>query len=127
MSEEKKTILSVDDDLDTLNIIRFKLEAHGFNVITAQDGGQAMSLVRKHNPDLIILDVMMPKLNGFTLARLLKRDKRYQDIPQVLLTARSQDVDRALGKEVGVDLYLTKPFDPEKLLNEVRRLLGETA
>jgi len=120
-----KTILACDDDLDTLNIIKIKLEAQqNFKVVTARDGQQALTLIRQHKPDLIILDVMMPKLSGFKVARLVKFDSKSKQIPLILLTARTQEADRSLGTSVGAELYLTKPFDPEQLLKEVLRLLG---
>jgi two-component system alkaline phosphatase synthesis response regulator PhoP/two-component system response regulator VicR len=128
MSEESKTIiLACDDDLDTLNIIKIKLEAQGYKVITARDGQQALSLVRQHKPDLVILDVMMPKLSGFKVARLIKFDSKSKQTPLILLTARTQEADRALGSTVGAELYMTKPFDPENLLKEVQRLLTSKA
>lgn len=121
---EPKTILACDDDLDTLNIIKIKLEAQqNFKVMTARDGQQALTLIRQHKPDLIILDVMMPKLSGFKVARLVKFDSKSKRIPLILLTARTQEADRSLGTSVGAELYLTKPFDPEQLLKEVLRLL----
>jgi len=118
------TILVVDDDLDHLNIVRLKLEAHPFKVITAKDGTEALRLIREHLPSLIILDVMIPKLSGFKVARLLKFDAKVKQIPLILLTARTQEVDRTLGLEVGADAYITKPFDPEFLMKEVKRLLA---
>lgn len=117
-------VLAVDDDLDTLNIVRLKLEAHQFKVMTARDGEQALRMTREHPPDLIILDIMLPKLSGFKVARLIKFDVKSKQIPLILLTARTQEADRALGTEVGADAYITKPFDPEYLLGEVYRLLG---
>ena len=117
-------ILVADDDLDNLNIIKLKLTAHGLDVVTARDGEQALRMARESPPSLIILDVMMPKLSGFKAARLIKFDARLSNIPLILLTARTQDTDRSTGEEVGADLYLTKPFDPEVLLKEVQRLLG---
>lgn len=116
-------VLAADDDLDTLNIIRMKLEAHGLKVVTARDGEEALRLVRQKAPSLIILDVMMPKLSGFKTARLIKFDSVLKGIPLILLTARTQEVDRSLGEQVGADLYVMKPFDPEQLLKDVQRLL----
>ena len=124
MDSNGKVILAVDDDLDTLNIIRVKLEAHQFKVVTARDGQQALGVIRQQSPDLIIMDVMMPKLSGFKVARLIKFDSKSKQIPLILLTARTQEADRALGLQVGADVYMTKPFDPEHLLREVKRLLG---
>ena len=126
MSEEAAPaiVLVADDDLDNLNIIKLKLTAHGLEVVTARDGEQALRMARESPPSLIILDVMMPKLSGFKAARLIKFDAWLSNIPLILLTARTQDTDRSTGEEVGADLYLTKPFDPEVLLKEVKRLLG---
>ena len=124
MTAPSKTILVVDDDLDTLNILLMKFEAHGLKVVTARDGQQALRMAREQSPDLIILDVMMPKLSGFKVARLIKFDAKSRQIPLILLTARTQEADRSLGMEVGADLYVTKPFDPESVLKEVQRLLG---
>lgn len=124
MSADQKTVLAADDDLDTLNIIRMKLEAHQFKVMTAPDGEQALRIFRERRPDLVILDVMMPKLSGFKVARLIKFDAKSKNTPLILLTARTQEADRATGTEVGANVYLTKPFNPEQLLKEVQRLLG---
>ena len=123
---DRKTalILAVDDDLDTLNIIRLKLEAHQLKVVTARDGDEALRMTREQNPDLIILDIMMPKLSGFKVARLIKFDSKTRQTPLIVLTARTQESDRALGFEVGANSYITKPFDPEHLLKEVQQLLG---
>ena len=122
-----KKILVIDDDLDTLNILRIKLEAHQYEVITGRDGQEALSLIREHRPDLIIMDVMMPKLSGFKATRLIKFDAKSKHIPLIILTARTQDADRTLGLEVGADIYVTKPFEPEELLKEVERLLVQGA
>ena len=127
MDTPTKTVLVVDDDLDTLNILTLKFEAHQLKVFTARDGQQALRIARDQSPDLIILDVMMPKLSGFKVARLIKFDTKSRSIPLILLTARTQEADRALGMEVGADLYVTKPFDPDHILKEVQRLLGVTA
>ena len=121
-----KKILLIDDDLDTLNILRIKLEAHDYQVVTGRDGQEALSLIREHKPDLIVLDVMMPKISGFKVARLIKFDAKSKHIPLILLTARTQEADRTLGLEVGADVYVTKPFEPEALLQEVNRLLEQS-
>ncbi|MBI3332489.1 MAG: response regulator [Candidatus Omnitrophica bacterium] len=123
MADSGATVLVVDDDIDHLNIVRMKLESHQFKVITAKDGTEALRLIRESLPDIIVLDVMIPKLSGFKVARLLKFDAKVKQIPLILLTARTQEVDRTLGLEVGADAYITKPFDPEFLLKEIQRLL----
>lgn len=126
MADPRPLVLAADDDLDNLNIIKLKLEAHGLQVVTARDGDQALRMAREQSPALIILDVMMPKISGFKAARLIKFDAKLKAVPLILLTARTQELDRTTGGEVGADLYLTKPFDPEHLLKEVKRLLGPT-
>lgn len=126
MADPRALILVADDDLDNLNIIKLKLEGNGLEVVTARDGDQALRMAREQPPALIILDVMMPKLSGFKTARLIKFDSKLKAVPLILLTARTQETDRSTGGEVGADLYLTKPFDPEHLLKEVKRLLGQT-
>ena len=123
MTPPDRTVLAVDDDLDTLNIITLKLQANGFKVITARDGEQALRVVRERRPDLIVMDVMMPKLSGLQTARLIKFDAKSKTIPLILLTARTQEKDKTMGLEVGANVYLTKPFDPERLLKEVTKLL----
>ena len=126
-SDKKPLIVAADDDIDILNVIKVKLEAHGLRVITVRDGQQALVAVRQHRPALVILDVMMPRLNGFQVARMIKFDPQLKTTPVFLLTARSQETDRNLGTKVGADEYLTKPFDPEHLLNTVTNWLKRTA
>ena len=124
MTPPERTVLAVDDDLDTLNIITLKLQANGFKVITARDGEQALRIVRERCPDLIVMDVMMPKLSGLQTARLIKFDAKSRAIPLILLTARTQEEDKTIGLKVGANVYLTKPFDPERLLKEITNLFG---
>ena len=112
-------VLVADDDLDILNIIQMKLEAHGLRVITARDGQAAIAAVRRNRPALVILDIMMPKLNGFQVARMIKFDKQLNRTKVIVLTARTQPSDRKLSEEVGADEYMTKPFDPQDLLNRI--------
>jgi len=118
-AREPLVLVAADDDLDTLNIIQMKLEAHGLRVITARDGQAAMTAVRRHHPALVILDIMMPRLNGFQVARMIKFDKQLKRTKVVVLTARTQPADRKLSKEVGADEYMTKPFDPQQLLDRI--------
>jgi DNA-binding response OmpR family regulator len=116
-------LLIADDDVDTLNILQIKLEAHGFRVLTSRDGYEALATMRRQRPALLILDIMMPRLNGFQVTRMVKFDKRLKAIPILLLTARTQKADRELGLRVGADEYMTKPFDPQQLLDMVNRRL----
>jgi two-component system alkaline phosphatase synthesis response regulator PhoP len=119
----QKKILVVDDEVDLVETIRFPLEAEGFNVLVAYNGEDALNMARTENPDLILLDIMLPKLDGYKVCRLLKFDERYKNIPIIMLTARAQEKDRIIGMETGADEYITKPFDMDKLLERVKAYL----
>lgn len=119
----QKKILFVDDELDLVKTIRFSLEVEGFNVIVSHDGEDALNKARKENPDLILLDIMLPKLDGYKVCRLLKFDERYKHIPILMLTAKIQEKDKLLGKETGADEYITKPFDIGELLEKIKSYL----
>ncbi len=124
MSEiEKKTILIADDEPDIVETIKFLVESEGFNCITAFDGEEALNLAKEHKPHLIILDVMMPKINGYKVCRLLKFDAKYKDIPILMVTARTQKEDRLIGQETGADEYITKPFDIESIIEKINAYL----
>jgi DNA-binding response OmpR family regulator len=117
----------VDDEPYILNILDFSLDAEGYRVIQASDGEEAMRLAQEHQPELIIMDVMMPRQDGFETCRLLKDDMRTSDIPVVLLTAKNSREDREMGEEVKADGYITKPFSPQRLLDTVQDFLGVTS
>lgn len=114
-----KKILIVDDEVDLVETVRFSLEMEGFTVLVSGDGEDALKQARKENPDLIILDIMLPKLDGYKVCRLLKFDERYKHIPILMLTAKTQEKDKALGKEIGADEYITKPFEMDELMEKV--------
>ncbi len=120
-----KKILIVDDEADIIEILQFVLESQGYECITAFDGEEGLKLAKEANPDLIILDVMMPKMNGYKISRLLKFDSKYKNIPILMLTARSQETDKALGEETGADEYITKPFQIENVVETVKKYLGQ--
>ena len=120
-----KQILIVDDEPDMVDMLKIRLEAAGYSTIAAGDGQEALRLAREGKPDLIILDLMLPKLDGYKVCRLLKFDKKYKHIPIIMFTARAQDSDIKLGKDIGADAYVTKPFDAQVLMGKVRQLLGE--
>lgn len=117
------SVLIVDDEPFIVETTRFALEQAGYPCLVAFDGEEALRVVRERNPGLILLDIMLPKLNGFQLCRLLKFDERYRHIPIVLLSARTQERDRLLGKETGADAYVTKPFEFPELLRVIARYL----
>lgn len=120
----KSTILIVDDETYILNILDFSLDSEGFEVVTAADGEQALFRTDELHPDLIILDVMMPKLDGFEVCRAIKAKQETKDIPVILLSAKDSEKDKRKGKEAGCDRYMTKPFSPLRLIETVQELLG---
>jgi two-component system alkaline phosphatase synthesis response regulator PhoP len=121
----QKKILVVDDEVDLVETVRFPLEVEGFNVLVSYNGEDALNKARKEKPDLIILDLMLPKLDGYKVCRLLKFDERYKHIPILMLTAKTQDKDKLLGKETGADEYITKPFEMDHLLEKVKAYLSK--
>lgn len=118
-----KKILVVDDERDLIETVTFRLQAFGYEVISAYDGQEGLDKARKEKPDLIILDLMLPKMDGYKTCRLLKSDGRYNKIPIILFTARAQESDKKMGVEVGADAYITKPFEPQVLLEKIEELL----
>ena len=119
----KKTVLIADDEADIVETLQFMLESDGFEVLTAYDGEEALNLARRAIPDIILLDVMMPKINGYKVSRLLKFDKKFQDIPILMITARSQEEDKLIGEETGADEYITKPFDISYVIELINKYL----
>ena len=119
----KKKILVVDDETDLVEMITLRLEASDFTVIKAYDGQAGLDLARTEKPDLIILDLMLPKIDGYKVCRMLKFDEKYKNIPIIIFTARAQESDVKLGEEVGADAYITKPFDSKDLLDKISALL----
>ena len=114
-------ILAVDDSATVLEMIKSVLVAEGYEVLTAADGAEGLDTARAERPDLILLDVMLPKLDGYRVCRLLKFDKNYRDIPIVMLTAKAEDAAVATGMRTGADQYLTKPVEPDTLLAVVAK------
>lgn len=120
---EKKKILVVEDEEDILYTLCFRLEAEGYECITSKDGLDALNKARELKPDLILLDVMLPKMNGYKISRLLKFDEKYQHIPIIMLTAKTQEMDRITGIETGADAYINKPFEMEALIKLLKNYL----
>lgn len=120
-----KKILLVDDEQDIVETLKFVLEAEGYTCFCAYNGEDGLKLAKEIIPDLMVLDVMMPKINGFKISRLLKYDAKYKNIPIIMLTARSQDSDKQIGEETGADVYITKPFDLDEVVSTVAKLLRE--
>jgi DNA-binding response OmpR family regulator len=117
-------VLAADDDQLIRELIQFRLERSGYAVVTAVDGDEALRLARERLPDLCVLDVMMPGLNGYEVTRELRADEATSRIPVILLTARVQEADVSQGFEAGADDYLTKPFSPQELRARVQAILG---
>ncbi len=120
----QKKILVVDDEVDLVETLRFPLEMEGYEVLVSYNGEDGLNKARSESPDLIILDLMLPKLDGYKVCRLLKFDERYKHIPIIMLTAKTQEKDRILGMETGANEYLTKPFEIDELINKIKSYLG---
>jgi CheY-like chemotaxis protein/MinD-like ATPase involved in chromosome partitioning or flagellar assembly len=119
-------ILIIDDDLDTLKLVSMMLERNGYETVTADTGPQGLQMARTEKPDLIILDVMMPEMDGLEVSRLLRRDEITRDIPIIMFTAKSQVDDKILGFEAGADDYLTKPTQPRELVAHIKAVLARS-
>jgi len=119
----QKRILICDDDPAILRVLQVNLEVEGYDTLLAHHGEEALQVAQAEHPDLIILDIMMPRLDGYQTCARLKADETTQDIPVVFLSAKAQASDIEKGKEYGVEDYLTKPFDPDTLVETIERLL----
>ena len=125
MSEARPRILIVDDEPDLLTVLKIGLEAEGFEVLQATDGEQGLALARQEMPDLMVLDLMLPRMDGYKVCRALKFDERYKRIPIFILSARSGETDRQLALEMGADEVHTKPYDMKALIDRVRARLEQ--
>jgi len=115
-----QTILVVDDEPEIVRLVRAYLKEAGFRVVTASDGQQALYVARHEKPDLVVLDVLMPRMDGLEFTRRIRRER---DIPIIMLTARAEETDRIVGLELGADDYVTKPFSPREVVARVRAVL----
>lgn len=120
----KKRILIVDDEPSIVETVKFALERSGYACCEAYDGAEGLAKAREEAPDLILLDIMLPKMNGYQVCRVLKFDEKYRHIPVIMLTARTQERDRVLAADTGADAYLTKPFEISELLLLIARHLA---
>ncbi len=119
----KKKILAVDDEGDILELVQFNLIKEGYQILCAQSGNEALKLANSHLPDLILLDLMLPDIDGLEITKILKGDPKTQDIPIVMLTAKGEEADIVTGLELGADDYITKPFSPRVLIARIRAVL----
>lgn len=123
----KKKILVVEDEPDIVELVSYNLKKEGFEVSSASDGEEALTKIKKGNFDFLILDLMLPGLQGLELCRILRNDPKTRNLPIIMLTAKDEEVDRILGLEIGADDYITKPFSPRELVARVKAVLRRTA
>ena len=123
----KEKILAVDDDPDILKLLQYNLEKEGFSVITAANGQEALRLVRSQPPQAIILDLMLPEVDGLEVCRQIKRDESLSQVPILMLTAKGEEMDRVVGFELGADDYIVKPFSPRELVLRVKAILKRSS
>lgn len=125
MAEEKKKILCIEDEPEMIALIRLILERKGFEVLEAVGGKQGLEVIRREMPDLILLDLMMPDVDGWEVFRQMRADEHLKDIPVIVVTAKAQSIDKVLGLHIAkVDDYVTKPFGPQELLKSVNKVLA---
>ncbi len=120
----KPRILVVDDEPEAVELVEFNLKQAGYAVATAADGAEALKKVRAQPPDLIVLDVMLPEMDGFEICKMLRLEPATARVPVIMLTAKAAEIDRVLGLELGADDYLTKPFSPRELLLRIKKILA---
>ncbi|RPI38484.1 MAG: response regulator [Nitrospiraceae bacterium] len=123
---ETKPVLVVDDESDIVELVSYNLKKEGFSVDSAYDGETALLKLKKNSYSLVVLDLMLPGLQGAELCRIIRRDPRISSLPIIMLTAKGEEVDRILGLEIGADDYITKPFSPRELVARVRAVLRRT-
>lgn len=121
---EIRTILVVDDEPALLRLMEYLLHRQGYRILTAANGEDALELVRTERPDLVVLDVMMPRMDGYEVAAAIRHDREIASTPIVILTAKAQDQDIERGLAAAVDAYITKPFEPARLSDTVANLLA---
>lgn len=119
----KEKILIVEDEKDIVKMLEYNLKKEGFRVITAYDGEDAIDLATREHPDIVLLDLMLPGMDGLEVCKSLKAQNKSKDIPIIMLTAKSQEADKVLGLELGADDYVTKPFSPRELLARIKAVL----
>lgn len=116
-------ILVVDDEEPIQELLKFNLEKEGYHVLIAGDGPEALEILEKKQPDLVVLDIMLPGMSGLEVCSELRRIPRFSDLPVIMLTAKGEEIDKVLGLEIGADDYITKPFSPRELIARIRARL----
>jgi DNA-binding response OmpR family regulator len=126
MAEDKKMVVCIEDEPEMIDLVKLILGRKGFDLIGAVGGREGLETVRKLKPDLVLLDLMMPDMDGWEVYQQMKADDELKDIPVIVVTAKAQSIDRVLGLHIAkVDDYVTKPFGPQELLQSVNKVLGE--
>jgi two-component system response regulator VicR len=126
MAEEKKKVLCIEDEPEMIDLIKLILERKGFEVVGAVGGAEGLEVIRREMPDLILLDLMMPGVDGWEVFRQIRADEKLKPIPVIVVTAKAQSIDKVLGLHIAkVDDYVTKPFGPQELLNSVNKVLAK--
>jgi phosphate regulon transcriptional regulator PhoB len=125
-SESMKRILVIEDNKDIVELVKYNLETNGFQVASSSDGATGLAQIRKTPPDLLILDLMLPKLSGLEICKEVRKDIGLNRLPVLILTAKGEEADRVVGLELGADDYVTKPFSPRELVARVKALLRRT-
>jgi DNA-binding response OmpR family regulator len=120
----KKKILLVDDEPNIQMIVSARLAALGFEVLIAQDGQEGLDLARRELPDAILLDLMLPKLDGYKVCRMLKFDKNFENIPVIIFSAKGSEADKKLAEQAGADAYMVKPFNTQLFIQTIQKLTG---
>ena len=128
MAEEKKVVVCIEDEPEMIDLVKLILGRQGFDLVGAVGGREGLETVRRLKPDLVLLDLMMPDMDGWEVYQQMKADEDLKDIPVVVVTAKAQSIDKVLGLHIAkVDDYVTKPFGPQELLQSVRKVLGLSA
>ncbi len=121
-----KKIMVVDDEPDTVDLVKLVLETEGYEILVAYSGQEALDMIKVNRPDLVLLDIMMPQMDGWMVRKKIVGNEETKDIPVVMLTAKAQPIDKMIGLHVvGVTDYITKPFGRKELINSVKRIVGE--
>jgi two-component system response regulator VicR len=126
MAEEKKKVICIEDEPEMIDLVKLILGRKGFDLIGAMGGREGLEAVRRIKPDLVLLDLMMPDMDGWEVYQQMKADEELKNIPVIVVTAKAQSIDKVLGLHIAkVDDYVTKPFGPQELLQSVERVLGK--
>lgn len=122
---KKKKVLLTDDEPNIVRVVSARLKAHGYEVAEAYDGEEALAKIDTEKPDILLLDIMLPKMDGFEVCSRIRSSEAYRNIPIILFSAKTQEEDKKKGREVKADAYISKPFDPQRLIETIEHLLSK--